>query len=30
MPGALDGLLGVSVEQAEPPYCSARLADAGA
>jgi itaconate CoA-transferase len=31
MPGALDGLLVVSVEQAVAvPYCSARLADAGA
>jgi crotonobetainyl-CoA:carnitine CoA-transferase CaiB-like acyl-CoA transferase len=31
MPGALDGLLVVSVEQAvAAPYCSARLADAGA
>ena len=31
MPGALDGLLVMSVEQAEAaPYCSARLADAGA
>ena len=31
MPGALDGLLVVSVEQAvAAPYCAARLADAGA
>lgn len=31
MPGALDGLLVVSVEQAvAAPYCTARLADAGA
>ncbi len=31
MTGALDGLLVVSVEQAvAAPYCSARLADAGA
>ena len=31
MPGALDGLLVISVEQAvAAPYCSARLADAGA
>src|SRR5713101_3575204 len=31
MPGALEGLLVVSVEQAvAAPYCSARLADAGA
>jgi crotonobetainyl-CoA:carnitine CoA-transferase CaiB-like acyl-CoA transferase len=31
MPGALDGVLVVSVEQAvAAPYCSARLADAGA
>src|SRR5471032_59269 len=31
MPGSLDGLLVVSVEQAvAAPYCSARLADAGA
>src|SRR6201996_5362958 len=31
MPGALDGLLVVSVEQAvAAPYCSSRLADAGA
>ncbi len=31
MPGALDGLLVVSVEQAvAAPYCSARLADSGA
>src|ERR1043166_9639926 len=31
MPGALDGLLVVSVEQAvAAPFCSARLADAGA
>jgi itaconate CoA-transferase len=31
MPGALDGLLVVSIEQAvAAPYCSARLADAGA
>src|SRR5437016_6440020 len=31
MPGALDGLLVVSLEQAvAAPYCSSRLADAGA
>ena len=31
MPGALDGLLAVSFEQAvAAPYCSSRLADAGA
>ena len=31
MPGALEGLLVISVEQAvAAPYCAARLADAGA